>query len=63
VSESHTVFFLADQFVRRTMIPGVKFSLGKLRFSTILRTEYESVQAAYYNDMHPRNGDVIAHAA
>jgi hypothetical protein len=29
----------------------------------IPRTEYESVQAAYYIDMYSRNGDVIAHAA
>jgi hypothetical protein len=63
VCESHIVFFLANQFLGRTMIPGVKSALGKLRFSMIPRTEYESVQAAYYIDMYSRNGDVIAHAA
>ena len=63
VSESHIVFFLANQFLGRSMIPGVKSALGKLRFSMISRTEYESVQAAYHNDMHSRNGDVVAEAA
>jgi hypothetical protein len=63
VCESHIVFFLASQFLGRTMIPGVKSALGKLRFSMITRTEYESVQVAYHNDMHSRNGNVIAHAA
>jgi hypothetical protein len=61
--ESHIVFFLASQFLSRAMIPGVKSALGKLRFSMISRTEYESVQAAYHNDMHSRNGDVVANAA
>jgi hypothetical protein len=63
VCESHIVFFLANQFLGRSMIPGVKSALGKLRFSMITRTEYESVQAAYHNDMHWRNGDVAAEAA
>jgi hypothetical protein len=45
------------------MIPGVKSALAKLRFSMISRTEYESVHAAYHNDMHSRNGDVVAEAA
>ena len=63
VCESHIVFFLANQFMNQSMIPGVKSALGKLRFSMIPRTEYESVQAAYYIDIFSRNGDVIAHAA
>jgi hypothetical protein len=63
VCESHIVFFLANQFMNRTMIPGVKSALGKLRFCTVSRTEYESVQAAYHNDMYSHNDAVIAHAA
>jgi hypothetical protein len=63
VCESHIVFFLANQFMNQAMIPGVKSALGKLRFSTVSRTEYESVQAAYHNDMYSHNDDLIAHAA
>jgi hypothetical protein len=44
VCESHIVFFLANQFMKRTMIPGVKSAFGKLRFSAVSRTEYESVR-------------------
>ena len=63
VYEVNIVSFLATQFIGRPMIPGVKDGIGKLRFSTISRTEYESVQAAYHNDVYSRNGNVIAHAA
>jgi hypothetical protein len=63
VCESHIVFFLANQFIGQRMIPSVKCALGKLRFSTVSRTEYESVQAAYHNDMYSHNDDVIARAA
>jgi hypothetical protein len=63
VCESHIVFFIANQFPGLTMIPGVRSALGKLRFSMITRTEYESVQTAYHNDMHSRNGNMIARAA
>ena len=49
--------------MNQAMIPGVKSALGKLRFSTVSRTEYESVQAAYHNDMYSHNDDVIARAA
>ena len=63
VYEVNIVSFLAKLFIGRTMLPGVKDAIGKLRFSAISRTEYESVQAAYHNDLHSRNGNVIAHAA
>jgi hypothetical protein len=63
VCESHIVFFFANQFMNHAMIRGVKSALGKLRFSTVSRTEYESVQAAYHNDMYSDNDYLIAHAA
>ena len=63
VCESHIVSFLANQFMNQAMIPGVKSALGKLRFSTVSRTEYVSVQDAYHNDMYSHNDEVIAHAA
>jgi hypothetical protein len=63
VYEVNIVSFLAAQFIGRPMIPGVKDGIGKLRFSSISRTECESVQAAYHNDLYSRNGNVIADAA
>jgi hypothetical protein len=60
VCEANIVSFLATQFLGRCVIPGVKDGLGKLRFSVISRTEYESVQAAYHADMHSRNGIISA---
>jgi hypothetical protein len=63
VCESHIVSFLATQFFGRSMIPGVKDPIGKHRFSMISRTEHESVQVAYRNDMYSRNGNMVAHAA
>ena len=63
VVEVNIVSFLASQFLGRTMIPGVKDGIGKLRFSMISRTQYEMVQGAYHNDLYSRNGNLIAHAA
>ena len=63
VCEPHIVSFLANQFMNQAMIRGVKSALGKLRFSTVSRTEYVSVQDAYHNDMYSHNDEVIAHAA
>jgi hypothetical protein len=63
VCESHIVFFLANQFLGRPMIPAVKSALGKLRFSMTQRTEYESVQAAYDSDTRSRDGIMVADAA
>ena len=63
VCEANIVSYLALQFVGKVMPPGVKSGIGKLRFSMISRTEYESVHAAFHSDMHSRNGNVIAHAA
>jgi hypothetical protein len=63
VCEANIVSYLALQFVGRVMPPGVKSGIGKLRFSMISRTEYESVQAAFHSDMYSHNGNVIAHAA
>ena len=63
VYEVNIASFLATQFIGRPMIPGVKDGIGKLRFSTISRTEHESVQAAYHNDLYSRKGNVIARAA
>jgi hypothetical protein len=63
VYEINIVSFLATQFIGRPMVRAVKDGIGKLRFSTVSRTEYESVQAAYHNDLHSRNGNVIALAA
>jgi hypothetical protein len=63
VCESHIVSFLASQFLGRQMEPGVKNGISKLRFSTVSRVEYESVQVAYQSDMRSHNGEMIAHAA
>ena len=63
VCEASIVSYLAFQFLGRSMVRGVKDGIGKLRFSMISRTEYESVQAAYHNDLYSRNGNVIADAA
>ena len=63
VVEVNIVSFLASQFLGRTMIPGVKDGIGKLRFSMISQTEYELAQAAYQNDLYSRNGNMVAHAA
>ena len=63
VCEVNIVSFLATQFLGRAMKPGLKDGIAKLRFSMISRTEYESIRAAYHNDMHSRNGNLIAHAA
>jgi hypothetical protein len=63
VCEANIVSFLAIQYLGRCMIPGVKDGIGKLRFSMISRTEYESIQAAYRADVYSRNDVVIAHAA
>jgi hypothetical protein len=63
VCEANIVSFLAVQFLGRCMIPGVKDGIGKLRFSLISRTEYESVQAAYHTDMYSRNDIITAQAA
>jgi hypothetical protein len=63
VCESHIVSFLTTQFLNRFMIPGVKDGIGRLRSSSISRTEYESEQVAYHNDIYSRNGNMNAHAA
>ena len=60
--EVNVVSFLATQFLGRCMIPGVKSGIGKLRFSVISRTEYESVQVAHYSDMHSHNAIITAHS-
>ena len=62
VCEANIVSFLATQFLGRCMIPGVKDGIGKLRFSVISHTEYESVQVAYHTDMHSHNGIITAHS-
>jgi hypothetical protein len=62
VCESHIVCFLANQFMNRSMIPGVKSALGKLRCFTVSRTEYESVRNAYHTDVYSHNDNVVAHA-
>ena len=62
VCEANIVLFLASQFLGQRVFQGVKDGIGKLRFSLISRTEYESVQAAYHADMHSRNGIISAHS-
>ena len=62
VCEANIVSFLATQFLGRCMIPGATGGIGKLRFSLISRTEYESIQLAYHADMHSHNGTITAHS-